>query len=228
MLRFRTQSTVSKPVVSSSCPIVAVGGADIEPSDLNIFPTQTPLYVAADGGANHLLAAGLRPAAVIGDLDSLSSTARAAFGAILHYVVEQDTTDFEKLLTRVDAPLIVALGFLGGRFDHSFAVFNVLARFPSRRVLLVGQEDFCFLARQGTSRIALPDGCRVALIPLGPARVSTEGLRWDLSDAPLSLTDQISTSNMANGPVSFDIKGPVLLVVGREGLAAGLDAVRGQ
>ena len=217
-----------KPVVSSSCPIVAVGGADIEPADLNIFPTQTPLYVAADGGADHLLDAQLPVAAVIGDLDSLSDQAKQVLENVLHPVPEQDTTDFEKLLSRISAPLIVALGFLGGRLDHSFAVLNAVARYPEARLLLLSHEDACFLLPQGASAVDLPRGCRVGLLPLGPARVTTQGLQWDLCDVTLSLTSQISSSNKALGAVDFDVSGPVLLVLGRDGLEAGLAAVLGR
>jgi thiamine pyrophosphokinase len=85
-------------IVHSSDPVALVGGADLGPQDLNILQSYAPSFVGVDGGADHLLAAGIRPAAVIGDLDSISDAARSEYADLLHHVPEQDTVDFEKAL----------------------------------------------------------------------------------------------------------------------------------
>jgi thiamine pyrophosphokinase len=202
-----------EPIVSVRTPLALVGGADIGHNDLNTSLLFAPVVVAVDGGADHLLAIGRTPLAVIGDLDSLSDAARAAFGAVLHPVSEQETTDFEKALTRIAAPLILAVGFLGGRLDHTLAVLNTIVRHPHRPVILVSRDDVCFLARPVMS-LRLTPGARVALLPLDHATVTTRGLRWDLHNAVLHPTGLISSSNLAQADaVSLRIDGKVIVTL---------------
>ena len=99
------------PIVSASTPVCLVGGASIAKTEVLSVARLVCAYIAVDSGANHLLETGIVPKAVIGDLDSLSQNARATFADRLHHIAEQSTTDFEKALTRVAAPVIIALGF---------------------------------------------------------------------------------------------------------------------
>jgi len=115
-------------IVHSSSPLVLVGGADLGPLDVNILQRYGANTVAVDAGADHLLGCGVVPRAVIGDLDSLSQAARDAFADRLHHVPEQETVDFEKAVLRVAAPVIIAVGFSGGRLDHMLAGLDVMGR----------------------------------------------------------------------------------------------------
>ncbi len=93
-------------------------------------------FVGVDGGADHLLAAGVTPAAVIGDLDSLSDLARATFAEQTYHIAEQETTDFEKALTRIDAARVLAVGFYR-RADGSRAIGAERAGAATGRAVLV-------------------------------------------------------------------------------------------
>ena len=62
------------------------------------------------------------------------------------HVAEQDTTDFEKLLIRVDTPFMLAIGFMGGRIDHQMAVQTVLTAYAHRKIICVGEEDVMFVS----------------------------------------------------------------------------------
>ncbi len=198
-------------IVHSNDPITLVGGASLDRNDLNKTLTIAPRIVVADGGARHILANDPRPAAVIGDFDSLSDGARKTFGDILHHVPEQDTTDFEKVLNRVEAPLLIGLGFLGGRLDHSFSALNVLVRARAQKVILIGGEDLIFRLDQQLD-LALPVETPIALLPMGPARAWTKGLRWDMDGLPLAPDGMVSSSNkIASEQVSLRVDGPVLI-----------------
>jgi thiamine pyrophosphokinase len=202
------------PIVHISSPITLLGGADTDNSQLNICLKVAPSVVAADGGADHALRHGLTPIAVIGDMDSLSVAAGAAFASGLHRVSEQDSTDFEKCLTRIVAPLIMATGFLGGRLDHTLAVLGTLARLRSHHVILVSQDDVCVLLPQGRSTWHLSPGLRAGVLPLGQAQVSSHGLRWDLASRAMAPDGLVSSSNAVAQPaVTFDVTGPVLLTL---------------
>lgn len=208
-------------IVHVSHPLTLVGGAEIDNNQLNICLSVAPSVVAADGGADHALRERLQPLAVIGDMDSLSADARLSFADVLHTIREQDTTDFEKALTRIKAPLVLALGFLGGRLDHTLSALAVLARLRAHHVVMVSGEDLCVLAREGRSTFDLAPGDRLALMPLGVARATTQGLRWNLTDSAMAPDAMVSSSNAVEGPrVTLDIAGPVLITLPMSALAA--------
>ena len=218
-----------QPIVHAATPVTLLGGADIDAGDLNMCLRLAPMVVAADGGADHALRAGRSPVAVIGDMDSLTEAARTAFAAVLHPVAEQDTTDFEKCLTRIRAPLILAAGFLGGRLDHTLSTLGVLARLRACHVVLVTRDDVCVLLPAGESLWPLATGLRLGVLPLGAVRVSSEGRRWDLNDRAMAPDGLVSSSNaVASGPVRLQVAGPVLLTLPRQAAGVVTDVVRGR
>ena len=160
-------------IVHSSDPVTLVGGADLRPSDLATALSFAPGLVAADGGADHLLSAGLQPQAVIGDMDSISGAAAAAFAAVLHKVIEQETTDFDKALRHIAAPLAIAVGVTGGRFDHELAVLHSLLRHPATPCIVLGKDSLLFLCPPRLDLILDP-GTLFSLFPLRPVRCASK------------------------------------------------------
>lgn len=213
-------------IVSSAGTIGLIGGARLEPADIAaILPLVTDI-VAADGGADHLLAAGLTPAAIIGDLDSITEQARAVFHDILYHIAEQETTDFEKALTRIGASCVLALGFTGGRMDHALAVLNVLARHRTRPVVLLDGSDASFVVPQRPVTLALPDRTRISLMPLSDTVVTATGLRWPLDRAQMHPAGMTSASNaVSEERVTISADGPLLVTLPRAHLAQVLKAV---
>lgn len=215
-----------KPIVSDGGVVGLIGGARIEPADITEVLPLVSTVVAADGGANHLMAAGLTPAAVIGDMDSISKQARAAFADHLHHIIEQETTDFEKALARIDAACVLAVGFTGGRMDHALSVLNVLARHRSRPVVLLDGHDASFILPHAQVTLGLPVGARISLMPLADVQVTATGLRWSLDDAALHPTGFVSPSNeVAEDQVVLQASGPLLITLPREHLGVALRAV---
>ncbi len=219
------QSLSNKPIVASDKPVCLVGGAPIAKDAISAVSDHAGAFVGVDGGADHLLAADMRPAAVIGDLDSLSDQARATFHDCLFEVTEQSTTDFEKALTRVAAPMVLGLGFTGGRLDHSLSVLNVMAQHLQRAILLIDREDASFIAPLGQITFDLPAGTRVSIMPLGAAKVTVTGLRWPFADMAMAPDGFTSPSNAAlGGHVSLQTDGPVLVTLPQAHLRTAMQA----
>lgn len=214
---------MQQSIVSSNSAICLVGGAAVTDA---VFAAVAPFitgFVGVDGGADHLLTRGISPMAVIGDLDSLSAQARTTFADCLWHIPEQETTDFEKALTRVSAPLIIALGFTGNRLDHTLAALNVMARNPDRAVFLVDADDVSYMVPQGISTVDLPAGTRVSLMPLGDVRASVAGVAWPFTDWALHPVGRTSASNMATGgTVRISADGPLLVTLPQAHLAAAV------
>ena len=200
-------------IVHRSGPIALIGGAYVPSDVMQMALSLGERTIAADGGAATALAHGVVPEAVIGDFDSISDEVRAALPeTALHPDTEQDSTDFEKCISRIDAALIVGAGFSGARVDHQLAVCNVLVRWPARRCVLIGADDAIFLAPP-TMALDLPMGCRVSLFPMGAVEGRSDGLNWPIDGLTLTPDGQIGTSNFATGPVHLTVTAPKLLVI---------------
>ena len=127
-------------------------------------------------------------------------------------MTEQETTDFEKLLIRVDAPLMLAIGFLGDRVDHQMAVQTVLTAYAHQKIICVGEQDIMFLCPPEIN-LSVDSGTRVSLYPMAPVQVRSTGLYWATDDLRFAPDGQIGTSNQAMGPVSLIPSEPRMLVV---------------
>ena len=199
-------------IVQSSVPVTLIGGAKVTPQDVNAAITHAPVLVAADSGADHLMGLGHEVAAVIGDMDSLSADARAAFADRLHPIAEQDSTDFDKALRHIEAPLVLALGVSGGRFDHELAAMHVLLAHPGRPCVVIGAESIVCLCPPRLEMAVAP-GTLVSLFPFAPVGAVSRGLRWPLEGIAFAPESRIGTSNEALGPVQLEADAPSMMLI---------------
>ena len=194
--------------------VTILGAGDVFPNDLADSLCKAPVLVAADGGADRALDLGHRPDLVIGDFDSLSARARRELPpeALVH-VAEQDSTDFEKALSRIDAPGILALGMTGRRTDHELAAWHSLMRCRVPRCIVVAEEDIVFLCPDHLN-MTLPVGTRVSLFPMGPVRGTSVGLHWPIDGLDFAPGRTIGTSNRAAAAqVERKVDRPAMLVI---------------
>ncbi len=175
---------MTRPVVHKSEPVTLVGAGVFNADDLTLALKHAPSLVAADGGGNALVGHVQAPLAVIGDLDSLTNKARAAFSKVLHHVGE-----------------------------HTLSALNTMARHRDRPVILIGPDDISFLVPHSKITLDLPVATRLSLMPLADARVDTKGLRWEIRDAALHPAHAASISNETTAPqVDIHAMGPLLRI----------------
>ena len=201
------------PIVQSTHGVTLAGGGPFSARDLALALKRAPVPVAADSGADRLLRHGVVPQAVIGDMDSIGAVTRARLDPDrVHEIAEQDSTDFEKCLIRIAAPLVLALGFTGGRVDHQLSVFSTLARHPRRRCVVVGDDDAVTLA---PPRIALDLAAdtRLSLFPMGRVGGDSRGLYWPIQGIDFHPLGQIGTSNRSTGAVELTLDAPRMLLI---------------
>lgn len=178
-------------------PVILVGAAPTPVDGLFAALPETLPVIAADGGAHTAMQAGRRPDLVVGDMDSsfdLPSDIRR-----LH-LADQNDTDFEKCLKRINAPFIIGFGFLDGRLDHTLAAMHALAAAThDRPILLVGSTDMLLRVR-GDISFSVTPGERVSIWPLGTQRFRrSTGLRWPLDGLEMTPGGLIGASNVATG-----------------------------
>lgn len=200
-------------IVQHSSPVTLVGGGQLDESDLDRALSVGPQIIAADSGADAVRQAGMVPSAVIGDFDSLSDETRNSLSPeLLHHIPEQDSTDFEKCLGNVEAPLVLGVGFTGRRIDHHLANLNTLVRYPQRRCILLDRTDIVFLAPPSIA-LDLAPGTPVSLFPLGVVEGMSEGLEWPISGLTFTPDGRVGTSNRATGPISIHLTAPKMLLI---------------
>ena len=202
-------------LISSTKPVIFLGSGHFSAENLTAALTITSDVVAADGGANVALANGIIPLATIGDLDSIEQEVLSKLSPDhVFKVSEQDSTDFEKCLLRVSAPLVIGVGFTGARLDHSLAAFSSLAKFSHRPCILLDEEDLVFHAPEHLV-LDLPPNTRFSIFPLSMVTGTSKGLRWPIDGLALSPLDRIGTSNQTTDTkveLRFDTPGALVLV----------------
>ena len=197
-------------------PVIIIGGGPVSPDDVALVQRFASKTIAADSGADRADALGLDVFAVLGDMDSVSP----GFLAKSTRISEQETTDFEKCIYSSDAPVYLCIGVLGGRMDHQLAALNVLAKYPERKIILIGPQDIILLCPTDFS-VELPIGTRLSLFPLGMVSgVYSDGLAWEMNGLDMDSSGKIGTSNQSRtAQVSIRYnQGALLLVLPAETL----------
>ena len=137
--------------------------------------TRADILLAADGGAAFLLAAGVRPEAVVGDFDSLDDVAAAALRAqgveFVRHPVRKDVTDgelaVEEALRRGAGALLLAGAT--GALDHTLGHLAILRRLAERGVaarMVAPDLAVTVLVAPAEVVLAAPAGVRVSLAPV--------------------------------------------------------------
>ena len=200
-------------IVQQSQPMTLIGGADVDNQGLKRALALAPTLVAADGGADAALIEGLMPDAVIGDFDSLSESARQCIPEERqHRISDQDSTDLDKCLGNIQAPLIIGVGFSGARQDHQLAAYNSMVRHPAQRCILLGSDEIVFLCPPSL-RLDLPAGTRLSLFPMGAVEGVSDGLQWPIAGLNFAPDGRVGTSNQTTGPVHLSLTAPKMLVI---------------
>lgn len=180
--------------------------------------------IAVDGGTRHLLALGLLPSVVIGDLDSLDPahllTLEKNHVEIIQHPKDKDETDLELALNYAldlgyrNIRLVAALG---GRLDHTLGNLSLLTK-PSLAGLDLriedGVEEAFFVRRQ--AQIHGRAGETVSLLPWNGdvTGIQTEGLRWPLRHETLKAHKTRGISNeMVSDVAKISIDSGLLLCI---------------
>jgi thiamine pyrophosphokinase len=190
---------------------VVIGGGALDADVVASLPDGI-VVIAADGGLDHAVEAGLRPSVLVGDLDSISAGGR--MWAYAHEVrieehdTDKDLTDTELALqTALAVPEVGNLVVLGGadrhdhRPDHFLGTLLALGH-PSMAAFgavtaHLGGTWFSVVHPDRPTTLPLGIGRTFSVLALhGPAGgVTVRGAKWELDDADLSPTEARGVSN---------------------------------
>lgn len=201
-------------IVQTSENVTLVGASKANKGILADALAIAPYLVAADGGAELLLKCGESPKKVIGDFDSISPETLKQFPKDrLFRISEQESTDFDKCLRHIDSPLILGIGFLGGRADHQLAAFNALVCHPTKPCILINKHDVIFHLPPRIEMMLAP-GSRLSLFPMAPISGHSIGLKWPITGLKFAPNGKIGTSNIVSeNQVRLDMESPGMLAI---------------
>lgn len=182
------------------------------------------LCLAADRGAEHLAGLGIRPHAVIGDMDSVTPETRRMMEAqgcpFLLHPARKDQTDTELCITYAlekGATDITILGATGLRLDHTLANVLLLKQLDDlgiRARIMDSHNEICLVSRS----LALngEPGEILSLVPVSEkvTGVTLQGLEYPLKDAVLLMGTALGVSNRFKEPrAEIRIESGLLLVI---------------
>jgi thiamine pyrophosphokinase len=195
--------------------VIVTGAAPLDARAVAAIPSNA-IVIAADGGLDHARAAGLTPAGLIGDLDSVSADGLAwaqQHATIQRHPIDKDATDTELAVAfaaGMNPARVVMVAGGGDRLDHTLAAIGALGATVLTSVPLVE----CWWGGQylqvvhGPARVSLrtgtssDPGTRISLLAMhGPCTgVMLSGTRWQLDRVVLGPLVGQGLSNVAIGP----------------------------
>jgi thiamine pyrophosphokinase len=157
--------------------------------------------ICCDGAAGKLISTGIKPWAIVGDMDSLSAEAQARHSAIIYSSSCQETNDLTKAITFCASKGIAQaciLGATGLRDDHAIANIFLLPSYQDICPSAIITEAGIFTAHAPAAKLNTAAGMQVSVFATSPLqKFSSAGLKYKLS-GPLPQMWQ-GTLNQATG-----------------------------
>lgn len=201
-----------------------IGSGEDVPCAPPLVGGPAPLVICADGGAALARRWGVRPAAILGDQDSLDPKTKEYWQGqgvpFRRFSTNKDETDLDlavEYALQMGATKITLVGAWGSRLDHSLGNLELLYRLAVRGVpnRLV-TKDHCLSAFCGEFQAEVSKGSIVSLLPLSPVveKVTSTGLLYPLQETTISKGSTLTISNEAvQANISLQSMEGVLLVV---------------
>ncbi len=151
---------------------------------------EADLIICCDGSAEKLVAHGLEPGIIIGDLDSISPALKRKYESILARDADQETNDLTKAVRWCIArgiEEVVILGATGIREDHTLGNISLLADYSRLINATMLTDTGAFRVFDHSVTIDSFPGQQVSLFSIDPdVAVTSTGLRYPLQNLKLS------------------------------------------
>jgi thiamine pyrophosphokinase len=189
--------------------VVVIGGGGLL-ARANALVEPDAFVIAADSGLDRAREAGLTPAVLVGDLDSISAGGKMWAYAhdltIREFPADKDVTDTGLALAEAAAidgvTDLLLLSGNGDRFDHTLGTLVALgaaelAPLASVRALLGSTQVHVLHPGRSVELLEALPGTTFSLLPLHGTctGVHIGGARWPLDDATLPAASTVGISN---------------------------------
>ncbi|MRR19329.1 thiamine diphosphokinase [bacterium] len=152
--------------------------------------TEADLIVCCDGAAEKLVAHGLEPGIITGDLDSVSPALKQRYEKILVPDADQETNDLTKAVkwcVTQGIEEVVILGATGIREDHTLGNISLLADYSRLLKATIVTDTGSFRVFDRSVTISSSPGQQVSVFSPDPGlAITSSGLRYPLKGLKLS------------------------------------------
>ena len=146
--------------------------------------------VCCDGSASKLESHGLEPAAIVGDMDSLSAALKEKYRDRLHPDSDQETNDLTKAVqwcSSAGFDSVVIVGATGLREDHTIGNISLLGEYCRFINAEIWTDTGVFSAYCGPVTLESFPGQQISLFTADPQmEITSTGLRYPLNRLKLT------------------------------------------
>ncbi len=148
------------------------------------------LLICCDGAADKLIAKGMSPHVIIGDMDSLSTEVSELYASLMIQSDDQESNDLTKAVhycIEEGYPSVTILGATGLREDHTLGNISLMVEYyPRIEVQIISDFGVFFLTQSG-EQVPSFAGEKISFFSIdNRVRVSSTGLKYPLNDLQLS------------------------------------------
>lgn len=146
--------------------------------------------ICCDGAADKLIAYGLAPHVIVGDMDSVSPEVSARYASIMHPSGDQENNDLTKAVHYCMEQGYLSVSILGAtglREDHTLGNISLMLEYyPRIEVKIISDFGMFFLVQSG-EKVKSFAGEKISVFsPDNRLRVTSSGLKYPLNDLQLS------------------------------------------
>ena len=175
------------------------------------------VVICCDGAADKLLAFGMTPHVIVGDLDSISDRVRDQYASILVHSGDQDSNDLTKAVqycAEQGYASVSILGATGLREDHTLGNISLMLEYaPRMEVRIISDYGVFFLVRSGEVIPSEPGG-KISIFSTDRRTVvSSRGLKYPLDNLQLSnwYTASLNEATGKSFTLQFDSELPLIV-----------------
>lgn len=142
--------------------------------------------ICCDGAAEKLIKAGIKPTAIVGDMDSLSYTIQQEYRDIIFKHDCQESNDLTKAFNyalKLKPTSITILGATGMREDHSLGNISLLAKYSVQTKIPIEMPTNygVFKVIFNSGQFPCEPGKQISLFPLNKeVKIESKGLKYPL------------------------------------------------
>jgi len=172
--------------------------------------------VCCDGAVEKLLAAGLEPDFIVGDMDSIAPDLKTRYSSIIHHFAEQETNDLTKSVNFCYSRgwnKITILGATGRREDHTLGNLSLITDYAENGQIQLLTDSGVFNPQLSSATYESRPGGQVSIFVLSPQTlITTEGLVYPIERRGLSSWWQGTLNEAISDSFTVEIDGGKLLV----------------
>ncbi|WP_321370948.1 thiamine diphosphokinase [uncultured Draconibacterium sp.] len=146
--------------------------------------------ICCDGAADKLIAYGMEPTFIVGDLDSVSEKTKTTFANRIVINTDQETNDQTKAVEFVlnrGAKSVIILGATGKREDHTIGNISLLLDYAEKLEVLSISNSGIFRPVLQSQTLPSFKGQQVSIFSLGnPAAITSKNLKYPLKNTTLN------------------------------------------